>query len=147
MNTPSRRAYFDFMNQPIPDPWAMFSLEPGADLDTITAKYRQLILEFPPETNPQMFEKIAMAYRRLIDPTEVIVRECRFVTFIDAKKYALIAQTPTTGETDAPSTARSPEKLPPSAPNVEAFFAGELFLYACLYMFSQTSPDPESPPR
>lgn len=52
----------------IGDPWSVLGLEPTAGDAEIRRRYRELVLQHPPERDPERFETIAASYRLLRDP-------------------------------------------------------------------------------
>jgi curved DNA-binding protein CbpA len=58
------------MNQnalPIPDPYAVLSLVPGAEDEQIRAAYLAKLKQFPPDRSPAEFEQVRDAYDLLRD--------------------------------------------------------------------------------
>jgi curved DNA-binding protein CbpA len=52
---------------PIPDPYAVLGLEPGAEDEPIRTAYLAKLKQFPPDRSPEEFERIRDAYEVLRD--------------------------------------------------------------------------------
>ena len=95
--------------------------ERGADADTITRRYRQLIKQFPPEHCPEEFEHINSAYRRLTHPEQVLERHFCEVETLDTKAYGL-------EDIDSGEVVK----------NVTEVIADEVLLYALLSLLTES---------
>jgi curved DNA-binding protein CbpA len=56
------------MAEPLPDLYADLDVAPGADASEIKLAYFTLVRRFPPETHPERFQRIRVAYEVLSDP-------------------------------------------------------------------------------
>ena len=66
--------FFDAQGRRVPDPHCVLGLSPGASRDEVQARYRKRVRLHPPEKDPEGFELVSLAYRRLTDPEQALIR-------------------------------------------------------------------------
>ena len=52
----------------ISDPWRILGISPGTDDGDIRGAYLAKVREFPPDRDPESFERVRDAYEKLKDP-------------------------------------------------------------------------------
>ena len=88
------RYFFDGQGRRVPDPYEVLGVGREAGLTTIQERYRALVREHPPESDPERFGVIQAAYRRLTDPREAILRVVGEVEGLDPQALGLRAEPP-----------------------------------------------------
>lgn len=117
----NERIYFDASGHSQDDPWEILQIQRGKDAEAITKRYRELIKEHPPEHQPETFQKINAAYRRLTHPDSILEREFFEIELFDPLDFG--ANSPDQSNNEDPAD----------------IIAKELLLYSLFHLFS----DPE----
>lgn len=116
----ARKLYLNKMQKRCPDPWVALGLNPGAKLELIQSRYRELIKIHSPEKDPEKFIELNEAFQRLTHPDFIMERLFGDVEFKSLAELGI--------SEGGPAKAGEPEATKREIP--ENWLAGEMLLYA-----------------
>jgi curved DNA-binding protein CbpA len=138
---------FDKTGARTSSPWQVLDLKPGASEAEIRASYKELVLRFPPETEPQRFIEINQAWRRLTHPDYILERRFRDIQTFSPEDLGF-GGPPQEIEAERPAPAPAAAPASPQERCINEnpdWLLGELLFYALLGLFTKEDElsDPE----